>query len=291
MTRVIVLGARGMLGSMVARQLRRNPALEVIATTRAEFEAEAFASGVAQRQALDADYVINCIGVLKPYCKDSDPAGVRRAIAVNALFPHRLAAAARRAGARVLQIATDCVYSGARGEYVEADPHDPLDVYGKTKSLGEVLDGSVLNLRCSIVGPEPAAKVSLLEWFLSNPDGAEVKGFTHHRWNGVTTLQFARLCERIVCAPGTYERLLAHSPLHHFVPNDAVDKYELLCLMNEAFGRRIVVKAVSDIGPSVDRTLATRQGLLAELFPPATLRDALLELAHEMREGGAARAA
>src|SRR6188768_1202155 len=194
MKRVIVLGATGMLGSMVCSYLKRNSDFEVVGTTRGTFDARKFVAGETQKEELRADTIINCIGVIKPFCKDTDRQGVIHAIEVNALFPHRLAAEAKRVGARVIQIATDCVYSGAKGDYIETDAHDALDVYGKSKSLGEVFDGSLLNIRCSIIGPELKSKSSLLEWCLSNRDGATLSGFAHHRWNGVTTLQFAQLC-------------------------------------------------------------------------------------------------
>jgi len=279
MTTVLVLGSSGMLGSMVHGYLKRNPSLSVTGTTRERFDAEAFSRGVPQPQSLQADYIINCIGVIKPFCKDNDAEGVRRAIAINAAFPHRLGAAASAVGARVIQIATDCVYSGAKGGYVESDPHDALDVYGKTKSLGEVFDGSILNIRCSIIGPEIKNHSSLLDWFLTNKDGSEVKGFTHHRWNGVTTLQFARVCELIIKAPDTYDGLLARTHIHHFVPNSAVNKYELLCLMNGSLGRRIAIQAVDNMGAPVDRTLATKHSMLRELYPPGPMDEALKELA------------
>ncbi len=285
MTKVVVLGSGGMLGSTVYGYLRKNRSFEVTGTTRDQFDAEAFASGVAQPQALNADYIINCIGVIKPFCKDNDAAGVRRAIAVNAVFPHRLAAAARAAKARVIQIATDCVYSGTKGLYIETDTHDPLDVYGKTKSLGEVFDGSVLNVRCSIIGPELKNHVSLLDWFLANKDGDEVKGFTHHRWNGVTTLQFAKLCERILETTGLYDRLLAASHTHHFLPNSTVNKYELLNLMNDAFGRKLRVQAVGNVGSAIDRTLASKYSLLQDVHPAGGIGTALAELAAYVREG------
>jgi len=277
MKRVLVLGSTGMLGSMVHRVFADGGRLAVTGTDRASFDAEAFVRGERQRADLAADYVINCIGVIKPYCKDDDAAGVARAIAVNAQFPHRLGAAARQTGARVIQIATDCVYSGAKGRYVESDPHDALDVYGKSKSLGEVFDRSVLNVRCSIIGPELKSKVSLLEWFLANPEGASLNGFTHHHWNGVTTLQFAQLCEAIIAADA-WDRLVGTSPLHHFVPNSTVTKHELLQLMADVYRRKVTVRAVDSVGPPVDRTLASNFSMLTEWHRPMSMRDALTEL-------------
>jgi dTDP-4-dehydrorhamnose reductase len=282
MTTVLVLGSTGMLGSMTFRYLRGIPKLQVLGATRDTFEAEAFALGISQRQSLNVDYIVNCIGVIKPFCKDGDAAGVRRAIITNALFPHRLAAAARASGARVIQVATDCVFSGAKGRYVEGDPHDALDAYGKTKSLGEVFDGSLLNIRCSTIGPELKNQANLLGWFLGHKDGTELKGFTHHLWNGVTTLQFARLCGMLVAGDGLYDRLLAVGHVHHFTPNSTVTKYQLLCQMNEAFDRKMTILPVSDIGPPIDRTITSRHSLLKEAFPAGTMRDAVGELAAYM---------
>ena len=277
-SRVIVLGGSGMLGSMVSGYLARNPGLSVLGVMREGFDAEQFVYGRPQKTALDADYIINCIGIIKPFCRDTDPIGVQRAIIVNGLFPHKLAEVAKAKGAKVIQIATDCVYSGQKGNYPEDALHDALDVYGKTKSLGEVFDKSLLNIRCSIIGPEIKNKVSLLEWFLGNAPGSELKGFTHHKWNGVTTLQFAKLCETIILKEGTYESLLEVSGLHHFLPNSTVDKYELLQLMQEAFGTKFSIKPVGDVGPAIDRTMATKYPLLGSLYPAGQMRDALIEL-------------
>lgn len=277
MIRVLVLGAHGMLGSMVSRVLGRNRAFDVRSTTRTEFDAEEFALRGAGAPILHADYIVNCIGVIKPFCKDSDAVGVRRAIVVNGLFPHVLAQYARVQGSRVIQIATDCVYSGARGGYVESDVHDAVDVYGKSKSLGEVFDGSTLNVRCSIIGPEIKNRVSLLEWFLANSDGTEVNGFSHHLWNGVTTLQFASLCERVI-ESGRYDELVGASRLHHFIPNSTVTKYELLKLMTEIYRKDLLIREVSDIGPPVDRTLRSQFKLLESLYGSRTMRDAIEEL-------------
>lgn len=279
--RALVVGTTGMLGSMVFDHLKANSALSVTGTTRETLDAERFARGEVSFE-FKADYVINCIGVIKPFCKDNDADGVRRAIHINALFPHRLAAEAKKQGSKVIQIATDCVYSGAKGSYSEADAHDALDVYGKTKSLGEVFDKSLLNIRCSIIGPEPKNKVSLLEWFLAQPEGSELKGFSHHIWNGVTTLQFAKLCEKIILDGSIYDALLQTSHVHHFVPNSTVTKYELLHLMAKAFRRNFVIKNVNDVGPRVDRTISSKFRMLAELYPSMTMEAALQELAAKM---------
>lgn len=297
MTRVMVLGCTGMLGGMVAEWLLRNPGFDLLLTARDPgkwasstrtspvecFDAEAPEAETVLARLLHehrAEYVINCLGVIKPYCKDHDLAGRRKAVHVNAAFPYRLQAAAARAGSRVLQIATDCVYSGRKGAYVESDPHDALDVYGKTKSLGEVPAPNVLNLRCSIIGPERYHHVSLLGWFLSQPRGATVDGYAHHIWNGVTTLQFAQLCQAIMHRERglDFEILRAAGPVHHFVPNQTVSKYELLCLFAEVYGRAVHIRRVDDAGEPVLRSLGTEKNLLWKGLPPLPMRTAVREL-------------
>jgi dTDP-4-dehydrorhamnose reductase len=248
MKKVLVLGVTGMLGSMIYDYLRRNDELNVAGTFRDnksdliindnnklyQFKA----NNNIEKQLLNIykrfgyDYIINAIGIIKPYCKDNDMQGVYNAIIVNSLFPHKMANVVKTINKkiRIIQIATDCVYSGKDGMYDENAKHDPLDVYGKTKSLGEVNSENLLNIRCSIIGPEIKGKMSLLEWFLSNPDGSTINGYSHHKWNGVTTMQFAQLCENIIIQ-NSFNKLLEQNFILHYIINKTVAKYDLLCLI------------------------------------------------------------
>ena len=265
---VTVLGGSGMLGAMVVDYLARQKGLKVAATARTDdqiarlraragsvewrrFDAEAPDVDRIQPALGDSSWVINAIGVIKPYIHDDNAVEVERATRVNALFPHLLAKAAAKTGARVLQIATDCVYSGAKGGYVESDKQDALDVYGKTKSIGEVYAPNVHHLRVSIIGPEPRAHVSLLDWFLGQKNGATLNGFTNHSWNGVTTLQFARLCH------GAITRNVGLAHLQHVVPGDTVTKYELLKIFAAAYKRADLVINAAQASVAIDRTLRT----------------------------------
>ncbi|MDB5194415.1 MAG: dTDP-4-dehydrorhamnose reductase [Parcubacteria group bacterium] len=287
-----------MLGSMVFDILSKNPAFDVRGTARnpkevpsswqektCAFDAEKDDIAETVFNDFRPEYIVNCIGILKPYCKDNDQAGVLRAIRVNALFPHLLASAAEDIEARVIQIATDCVYSGTLGSYMEQSPHDPLDVYGKTKSLGEVKLPRFLNIRTSIIGPEPKAKVSLLEWFLSQTKEDKVTGFTHHLWNGVTTLQFANVCEELIeKGDENFDALVAVSNIHHLVINETVNKFELLAIFNKVFDKGLEINAVDNIGQPVDRSLGTEYASFGTAAP-GKMEDALLELKRYMESG------
>ncbi len=293
--RVLVLGVTGMLGSMMDQVLRSTTRYDVLGTARQTETGRASGPPSPAYYVLDAErddtatlerivedvhpaFIVNCIGIIKPYCRDDDPTGIRRAIVVNALFPYRLAESAQRVGARVIQIATDCVYSGRTGNYDERAPHDPLDVYGKTKSLGEVRAANVLHVRTSIIGPERSRSASLFEWFMSHSKGATVPGFDDHRWNGVTTLQFAELCHRIIDQGAKYfDALVATAPVHHVVLNGTVTKYELLQAFAKVFEKQIHIERVAS-GAPVDRTLSTAFHELPIPKDPQPMEEALRAL-------------
>jgi dTDP-4-dehydrorhamnose reductase len=292
MAKVLILGAQGMLGSMVARVLAGRPDLQLTTTARRDLVGRRDLRFDVRRDSIgdlldrDAyDWIVNAIGVTNAHINEHAAESIEAAIAVNALFPYRLAAEAGRRGQRVIQIATDGVYSGDVGAYDESAEHDPRDVYGRTKSLGETPTENVWHLRCSIVGPERGTPTSLLGWVLSAAQNAELTGYDGHRWNGITTLHFAKLCAAIITG--------AEVPnLQHVVPGDSVSKAELLEMALSAFGRSDVsVRHVPGPGAPVDRTLTTRdlsanQRLweAAGYERPPTIETMLTELAGAERE-------
>ena len=292
--KIIVLGGSGMLGSMVTDVLSRDTGLEVTSTTR---EPELLARGrrafpgvkwvefdATREDGFEViagnDWIVNAIGITKPLIRDDNASEIERALRVNSLFPQALAAKAREVGARVLQIATDCVYSGGKGRYVENDLHDALDVYGKTKSLGETVLPWVHNLRCSIIGPEPKDFKFLVEWFVRQPAGAQVNGFTNHRWNGVTTYHFGRVAQGIIKSG------LELPNKQHLVPTGDVTKAQMLETFAEVYDRKDVTIRSVAAEKIIDRTLETKQPelnsqlwRLAGYETPPTVPEMIAEMA------------
>jgi dTDP-4-dehydrorhamnose reductase len=268
MTKVAILGVTGMLGSVTLDSYMQSGEFEVIATYRNEEEVKPFKDKYpavdfrlldAEEQSVDAiakaiegaDWVVNSIGIIKPYIHDDNAVEVERAIRVNGLFPHLLAKAAKQVNAKVIQIATDCVYSGAKGAYVESDLHDAIDVYGKSKSVGEAYFDNIFHVRCSIIGPELKAHMSLMDWFLGNPKGATLNGFTNHQWNGVTTLQFAKLSQGIV------KENIEFDHLQHIVPGNLITKANLLKCFAREFDREDITVNEVEAPKIIDRTVST----------------------------------
>jgi dTDP-4-dehydrorhamnose reductase len=252
--RAVVLGARGMLGSMVAATLP-----DAVPADRDAFEAGRDDVGALLDRAR-CGWIVNAIGVLAPDVDERDRASVERAMAVNARFPHALAAAAAERDMRVVHVTTDGVFSGRAGPYAEDAPHDARDAYAASKSAGEVDAPHVVNLRCSIVGPERPPGRSLMSWLRSQPRDARVPGFANHRWNGLTTLQLARLCGAIVREAPTLPRTL------HLVPADVVTKADLLGMLADVLGRTDLTIVRQDAPVAVDRSLRTLHSDANELL-------------------------
>lgn len=230
---ILVLGSEGMLGHRVVRALAGH---KVIAPKRSEYEAPA---SIRQFNLSRADYVINCIGAIpqKGYRAED-------MIRLNSHFPHLLA----QEGLKVIQIATDCTFSGSRGGYNELDVKDAVDDYGVSKINGE--PESFMNIRTSIVGPEVSSKKSLFEFVRNQPIGATLKGFATHHWNGVTTDAFAQVVRGII------DNQLFMTGTQHLVPKDTVNKRKLLQMFAKKLARTDL-EIIPTITARVDRTLTT----------------------------------
>jgi dTDP-4-dehydrorhamnose reductase len=263
MTKVLILGATGMLGTAVMNEFL-GFAGDVAVTTRGKeleslpgsisqlgFDATSDDPAAAFKGLGKVDYVINCIGIIKPHISDSDDKQRLNALQINSLFPQKLADWAAETGAKVIQIATDCVFSGHKGSYLESDAHDALDVYGKSKSLGEVPNPSMMHLRVSIIGPEVGRSTSLLEWVRNQPQGAQIFGFTDHVWNGVTTTHFGKI------ARGIIESNLFKAGVFHLIPGNRLPKDKLVQKIASVFGRDDIEIQPKASGNTVDRTLET----------------------------------
>jgi dTDP-4-dehydrorhamnose reductase len=255
--RVLVIGGTGMLGHKVWQEFRRRFDCQVTVRDARLYRStglfsddrvidgvhsEHFETVVHACDVAAPSVIVNCVGVVKQLKSAHEPLP---SIEINALFPHRLAAYARRVGARLIHISTDCVFAGTRGNYSEGDEPDAQDLYGRTKLLGEVSGPGCLTLRTSMVGRELSSTTGLVEWFLGHRDG-RVKGYTHARFSGLTTAALAAALADIV------ERHPALEGLYH-VASEPISKYDLLHRLNQVLCARVQIEASDEM--QVDRTL------------------------------------
>lgn len=241
---VFVLGHRGMLGHVAARWFAERG--HDVRTTDARYGAGARDPLVEAVRDSDARWVLNCLGRIKQ--KSADAAELYRS---NTLLPLQLGSRLRP-DQHLVHASSDCVFSGARGGYRADEPGDADDIYGVSKLLGEAVNRApnATVVRVSIIGPELGDGRGLMGWFVAQPTDRPVSGFTDHRWNGITTLEWARFVGGMLQALARGAR-----PAPLMQPGtDAISKHELLLLLRDVFATGHEVRAVAS-GTRVDRTL------------------------------------
>jgi dTDP-4-dehydrorhamnose reductase len=236
--KILVLGGSGMLGHQLCRVLSKRQAVWATFHDRPDaYERYQLLPGNRMIGGLDVgewplfsqtlkeekpDVVVNAIGIVKQ--RDEAKQAVM-SIEVNALFPHRLADLCHDMGARLIQISTDCVFSGFRGGYSEIDLPDPVDLYGRTKLLGELNREGCLTLRTSIIGWELRQRAGLLEW-LASQRGKTIKGYDRAIYSGVSTVVLSHLIGDMI------ETRPELAGLYH-VASMPISKYDLLVRLRD----------------------------------------------------------
>lgn len=199
--------------------------------------------------------VINCIGLIKQL---SHASNALSAIPLNAVLPHRIAHLCGLAGARLVHVSTDCVFSGSKGGYLESDEPDAQDLYGRSKLLGEVDCPHAITLRTSIIGHELAGTNGLVGWFLKQQ--GICKGYNKAIFSGLPTVELARVIRDVV---------LPRTDLHgvYHVASSAMNKYELLTMVAGVYRKKIEI--TPDPGLVIDRSLnAQRFNATTGYAPP-----------------------
>lgn len=225
--KVIVLGANGMAGHMAVMYLAEQ-GYEVTGFAKKKnsfcncIEGDALDKNCVRELLRKGGYdaVINCIGILN---KAVD-AKLADGIYLNSVLPHFLSECVKDMDTKIIQISSDCIFSGNEGGYKESSKPDAESYYGKTKALGELLDDKNLTFRTSIVGPELKMDgIGLFHWFMGQT--GFVNGFTEVIWSGVTTLELARAIDAALKQNIT--------GLYHLTNNETISKHDLLCLFNQ----------------------------------------------------------
>lgn len=245
--KIFILGSNGMLGRYVYTYFKSNN-YDVIVVTRNYIDATniketELKTKLYQLGLKKGDIVINCIGLIKQRKNVTD----LDFIYINSVFPLILANVCETIGANFIHPTTDCVYNGDDGNYDENFNHNADDVYGKTKSLGEPKNATVI--RTSIIGEELYNKLSFIEWVKSNK-GKEVNGYTNHLWNGITCLEFAKVCEQII------EKDIFWKGVTHLMSSNPVTKYDMIKMVSDIYELDITIKS-SKTPDKCDRTLGS----------------------------------
>lgn len=283
--RILVVGASGMFGHEAIRVLA--PDFEVWGSCRSGenlpdlgIPAERLLSGLDATEPRGAyelldrirpDMVINAIGIVKQLEASHEAIP---SIQVNSLWPHVLSDACRQVGARMVHLSTDCVFSGARGGYTEADIPDAADLYGRSKLLGEVAaDPHTVTLRTSIIGWQLGPQTSLVGWFAAHRH-EKLTGYRRAVFSGLTTTELTRVIRDYVLPNPAISGL-------YQVSADPIDKYTLLRDLAAAAGWDVDLTPVDS--PVVDKSLDSSAFRAATCWTPPSWETMLAELAATYR--------
>jgi dTDP-4-dehydrorhamnose reductase len=282
--KVLVLGANGMIGHVMFRVLSQYQDWMVFGTERTPAALPEHSAIISKNLLAGIDLtcadaltklfahvkpevVVNCAGLTKHLPDSGDPL---KALPINSLLPHRLADLCLLSNARLIHVSTDCVFSGEKGNYLETDRPDAIDVYGKSKELGEVKDRDAITLRTSTIGHELNSHYGLLEWFLLQ---STCKGYNKAIFSGLPSVEFARVVRDVVIPNKALKGL-------YQVGASPIDKNTLLNMIAAQYGKKVDI--IPDDLVQIDRSLNTNlfksaTGYVAPSWPT------LIEMMHQFK--------
>lgn len=283
MTKVLILGSTGLLGSTILKYFSIKSNFQCFGTIRKSSD-EKKLKYINRVKLFKVDFdktknlrkvfsfikpnlVINCIGVVKQVLNNNMNSEIIR---VNSFLPHYLSELTNENNEiRFIHFSTDCVFSGLKGRYLESDVTDAKDIYGVSKMLGEVDNFNTLTLRTSIIGQELKTNYSLLNWFLSQKK--QIKGYKNAVFSGLTAPEIASVIHNYVI-PNTKIRGIYH------LSGRPISKYDLLYIFKKVYKKNI--KIVPDFKIKINRSLNSNLFQKATGYKPPTWN----KLIHEMYE-------
>lgn len=289
MKKVLVLGGTGMLGHTLFNSLFEDPCLDVYTTVRSVKELSVWLPKDRMKKVypdvdiyhtdcivkvlaeVKPDIVVNCIGIIKQVPEAQDPITT---ISANALLPHRIAWLCGTSGSRFIHVSTDCVFDGEKGSYVESDFSNAIDLYGRTKFLGEVVYPHCVTLRTSIIGHELKGNYGLVEWFLSQKEN--VRGYRKVIYSGFPTVEFSGIIRDYVI-PNPEMTGLYH------VSSTPISKYELLKLIAAQYSKPIEIEPDNTI--QINRSLDSSKFRSLTGYNPPTWTELIRGMYNDYLQG------
>ena len=243
--RILILGSTGLLGYTFTRYFFDREYFETFALIRnyskiKYFNEKHYEKFVHINNILDyeetekiiknikPDVLINCLGITNKKISNSNQS--EEFIRINSLLPYRLQKICTGLGSRLIHFSTDCIFSGNKGFYSENDIPDPIDIYGRSKLLGELDFENTLTIRKSVIGHELISKNGLLEWFLSQ--NKNVEGYKNVKFSGTTVLELAILIEKYVIPRSDLRGILN-------ISGESITKFDLLKIIADLYDKKI----------------------------------------------------
>lgn len=241
-SKILILGATGLIGHQVYTYLSSFGCFKIVGISKKrKLNVRDLNLDLKNLEELEKvifefepNYIINCAGVLiseSNRCPEN-------AILLNAYLPHFLYKIAEKINAKVIQISTDCVFSGLKGNYNENDVKDGITIYSKTKSLGEIDNSKHLTLRTSVIGPEiDNSGEELFNWFMNQK--SKIDGYELSIWSGVTTLILSKVIKQAI--------ELDLNGVYNITSNQPISKFELLKILNKYRRHKVIINKVKGV--------------------------------------------
>lgn len=262
MTKILVLGSSGLIGSTIFKYLSSKKTLSVFGTynlNKPPFKNLIKFDFLNNNTSFlyEYDLLINCIGITKHHNNFSN---IDLTYNLNIKLPLFLNDLVKFKKIKVIHISTDCVFSGSKGNYKENDLDYASDIYGQTKRIAESIMKDSLIIRTSTIGHEFFFKKGLLEWFLSIK--SECKGFDKAYFNGLTTLELAKVIYKYFIQRSFFPKILIN------IGSNKISKYELLNSLKTIYGLNIKIEKDSTF--KIDRSLNISKFIKLTDYKPKT---------------------
>lgn len=209
--KVLILGHKGMLGSMVCAYFKYMKIDYV--TTNLKWPTLNFEKIIEE---FKGDYIVNCIAITNP---------TREGIAVNYELP------------KLLEEKTNC-----RIIYPGTDSDNEMGLYAASKTNASIwINNNSKNtkiIRSSIIGPEIKPKPYLFE-FLKKTENASFS--ENARWNGSTTLTWAKYCLKVISNWNDYG-------IENVICSSCITKSELAEIVADVFDLKLDINTTSEKG-------------------------------------------
>lgn len=253
--KILLLGESGFLGSYLLKTLPHYH-LVYIAERNANIPCDANENIIVLPTKLDIhdiktieklmsqsnpDITINCIARVQNHHKLHDTA---EETYVNGIFPHVLEAITKRHGSKLIHFSTDAIFSGLKGNYSELDTPDPIDLYGRSKLLGELMQSHSITLRTTFFGLSETSK-GLVSWVLLN-NAKTINGYKNYIFSGISLHTLSMAVVHII------NMSEFPSGIYH-AAGPSISKYDFIKNIAEVFG--LTINLQPEFNPQINRSL------------------------------------
>lgn len=208
--RILILGHKGMLGNAVHRYLQNYYIIDIVDY---RWPSDEFNEYI---KTYDGDFIINCIGAIPQ--KTSE-------FGINSILPVFLEL---NSNCKIIHPATDCESDNTTYGISKRIATNWLTSYSKNTYI----------FKTSIIGIELNTADSLLCWFLNQK---HVNGYLQAKWNGITTLEWAKQCKRLIESQEPQSTYTVFN-------SECISKFELLTIMKDVFNHDIQIYPIDGIG-------------------------------------------